>query len=114
YWGSILPGMIVLGVSSGIIMPAAANSAFHGIRDEDASLASAIQNVVAQVGGALGLSVLVTVALRRAQGSSSGLNVPSAAYADGYALAFEVCSAMVPIVGIVALLGARTKRSEAT
>lgn len=114
YAGIILPGMIVLGFSSGVIMPAVANAAFHGINDEDASLASAIQNVVAQIGGALGLAVLVTVALRQAQAQSSLPHVPPSAFTDGYALAFDVSSAMLAIVGIVALLGARTKRSEAT
>jgi hypothetical protein len=114
YAGSILPGMIVLGISSGIIMPSVANAAFHGIKDEDASLASAIQNVVAQIGGALGLAVLVTVALRRAQAQSSLPRVSPSAFADGYAFAFGVSSAMLAIVGVMALVGARTRRSETT
>ena len=63
YAGHILPGMIALGFFSGISFPAMGNAALHEVTGQDSSLASGVQNAMQQVGGALGLSCLVTLAL---------------------------------------------------
>ena len=68
YAAGVLPGMIVLGVSSGLCFPAGVNAALHQVTGQDASLASGVQNATQQAGGALGLACLVTLALRHAAG----------------------------------------------
>jgi len=70
YPAEILPGMMVLGLFCGIVFPAAGNASLHDVTGQDSSLASGVQSAMQQVGGALGLSILVTLALRHAAGQS--------------------------------------------
>lgn len=107
YVGGILPGMLVLGVSSGVLMPAAANAAFHGIANSDASLASAVQNVMAQVGGAIGLAALVAISLAHAQVLERAGTAVLVALAAGYAFAFAIAAGVVAVAGLVTLFALR-------
>lgn len=103
-WASgILPGMIVIAVFSGVIMPAATNAAFHGVTSRDSSLASAVQSVMMQVGGSLGLSGLVVLALRRTHDLTVLGVSEHAAAAGGFALAFLVGAALLTVMGVVCL-----------
>lgn len=107
YFTGILPGLLVIGFSSGLVMPAAVNGALFEIGDADASLGSAMHNVMAQVGGALGLAVLVTIALDRAHSAGAlGLD-PEVALTEGYTLAFRVGAGAVAMMGVVALFTRR-------
>jgi EmrB/QacA subfamily drug resistance transporter len=104
YAGSILPGMIVLGLFSGVTFPTVGNAALHEVTGQDASLASGVQSAMQQVGGAIGLACLVTLALRHAAGQiASGVH-PDVASTSGYALAFRVGSVLLLIGGVLVLL----------
>ncbi len=103
YLAGILPGMLLIGLSSGVLMPAAVNSALHEIDDADASLGSAMHNVMAQVGGALGLAILVALSLERAQTLGAMGVDPEVAMTGGYTLAFVVGAAAVAVIGVVSL-----------
>jgi MFS family permease len=104
YVGSVLPGMIVLGLFCGITFPASGNAALHEVTGQDASLASGVQNAMQAVGGAIGLSCLVTLALRHAAGQVRD-GVPSAiASTHGYSLAFQIGSALMAIGGVLVLV----------
>ena len=61
YWGTLLPGMLVLAVGMGFLFVPLTSTAVAGVANTDAGLASALLNVGQQVGGALGLSVMTTV-----------------------------------------------------
>jgi EmrB/QacA subfamily drug resistance transporter len=90
YWSGIVPGMVALGLGSGLTFPAIGNASLHGVTGQDSSLASGVQNAMQQVGGAIGLSCLVTLALRHA--ASQRLHGISQAVASthGFALAYHV------------------------
>lgn len=105
YVGGILPGMIVFGVFAGASMPAGTNAALHGVTAQDSGLASGVQTTSLQVGSALGLAVLVTLALRDAAGAiQQGVDVDVAMTA-GYGLALRT-GAVLMVVGalLIALL----------
>ena len=105
YLGGILPGMILFGVFAGASMPAATNAALHGVTEQDSGLASGVQTTALQVGSALGLAVLVTLALRDAMGEvQQGVDVDVAMTA-GYGSALRV-GAVLMVIGavLVALL----------
>jgi EmrB/QacA subfamily drug resistance transporter len=90
----LLPGLLVLGPGLGAATVAASIAAVTGVPEHESGLASGISNTSFQVGGALGLAVLTTVAAAR----SGGVATPEALTA-GYQAAFVVA-------GVVALLGA--------
>jgi EmrB/QacA subfamily drug resistance transporter len=103
YTGGILPGMVVFGLFAGTSMPAATNAALHGVTGQDSGLASGVQNTMQQVGSALGLAVLVTLALRYA-GDEIGRGVSaSVAVTAGYALAFRIGAALMVLGGVLIL-----------
>ena len=62
YWGTLLPGIIFLAVAMGSLFVPLTLTAVSRVRNTDAGLASALLNVGQQVGGAIGLSVLATLA----------------------------------------------------
>jgi EmrB/QacA subfamily drug resistance transporter len=106
YASAILPGLIVFGVFSGICYPGLINGALHQTTGQDSGLGSGVQTAMQQIGAALGLSTLVTLALRYA-GSRISHGVPSAvAQTDGYALAFRAGAALLAVaaVGVLVLL----------
>jgi EmrB/QacA subfamily drug resistance transporter len=103
YASHILPGMIVLGLSSGISFPAFGNASLHEVTGQDSSLASGVQNAMQQIGGALGLATLVTLASRHAVGQmKDGVNALQASV-DGSQLAFHVGVGMCVIGGILVI-----------
>jgi EmrB/QacA subfamily drug resistance transporter len=61
YFGTLLPGMIVLACAMGCLFVPLTVTAVSKVANTDAGLASALLNVGQQVGGALGLSVMTTV-----------------------------------------------------
>ncbi|MEP7019776.1 MAG: MFS transporter [Pseudonocardiales bacterium] len=103
YASGVLPGMIVLGLGSGISFPAISNAALHGVTGQDSSLASGVQSAMQQVGGAIGLSCLVTLGLRHAAGEIRHGVLPGIALTHGYVLAFRVGAVLLIIGGVLVL-----------
>jgi EmrB/QacA subfamily drug resistance transporter len=104
YLGGILPGMIVFGVFAGATMPAATNAALHGVTGQDSGLASGVQSTMQQVGSALGLAVLVTVALRYAGTEVARGVAPDVAVSAGYAIAFRLGAGLMVLGGVLIAL----------
>ena len=102
YVGNILPGMVVLGVFSGISFPAATNAALHEVTGQDSSLASGVQSAMQQVGGAIGLSCLVTFASRHAASLMHSEHLsPAVAATRGYVLSWRIGAVLLAIGGVV-------------
>jgi MFS family permease len=103
YVSGIVPGMVVIGFGSGLSFPAIGNAALHQVTAQDSSLASGVQAAMQQVGGALGLATIVTLALRHADGQVRDGVLPGLALTHGYALGFRVGAALL-IVGAVLVM----------
>lgn len=91
------------------MLPALAGLGMSGASPSDAGLASGLFNTTQQVGAALGLAVLSTLATARAAGlHAAGLGTP-AALTGGYRLAFGVGAglALAAIVLAAAMLRPR-------
>jgi EmrB/QacA subfamily drug resistance transporter len=101
YVSGILPGMMVLGFFSGISFPAVGNAALHEVTGQDSSLASGVQSAMQQVGGAIGLSCLVTLALRHAASQLHHGAAQAAASTSGYALAWRIGAVLLVIGGVL-------------
>ncbi|MEK8109506.1 MFS transporter [Micromonospora sp. M12] len=103
YVADVLPSMLVFGVAGGLTLPAVTTLAMAGATDTDAGLASGLANTTQQVGGAVGLAALATLAAARSDGLRAAGWAETAALAGGYRTAFAVAAALVVAAGLVAL-----------
>jgi hypothetical protein len=92
YVGSLLPSILMISFGMGAAFPATQIAALHQVSEEDAGLGSGVQNTVMQVGGSLGLAVLVTVAVRHTGTALAAGSAQALAATSGYALAFRVAA----------------------
>ena len=105
YVVDLLPAMVLIGVGGGLAFPALMTLAMSGVKPEDSGLASGLVNTTQQVGGALGLSVLATVAAERTGGA-----LDAASLVAGYQVAFVVAAGLVfaaLVVGVAVLRSPR-------
>ena len=63
YWGHIFPYVTVMAIGMGMVFVPLTLTAVHHVQAEDSGIGSGVLNTMQQVGGALGLAVLSTVAL---------------------------------------------------
>jgi EmrB/QacA subfamily drug resistance transporter len=110
YLTDILPPMILVGFGAGLGFPAIMTLAMSSATPGDAGLASGLLNTSVQVGGAIGLAVLATLASSHTKGQLAGGATNGAALTSGYHLAYLV-GAIVITSGIA--LAALVLRSPA-
>ncbi len=116
YVTDILPAMLLLGVGAGLVFPALMTLAMSATTPEESGLASGLVNTTQQVGGALGLAVLATLATTRtgtlqAHGAST-----AAALTGGYHLAFTIAAGLLLAaiaIGLVLLRPGQALQSPA-
>jgi EmrB/QacA subfamily drug resistance transporter len=103
YAVDVLPGMIVGSLGMGAIFMPLTLVATTGLHDEDQGLASGLFNTSQQVGGALGLAILTTIAASHTPGGSP------AAQVHGFHYAFAGAGVLVALslVVLIALLRKR-------
>jgi len=106
YLSDLLPGLLLLGPGIGAAYVAGSIASLTGVADTEAGLASGLNNASFQIGGAVGVAILSSVAVSGAHGASL------AALTDGYRSAFAA-AIVVAALGLVAaalLLGGRRER----
>jgi len=103
YLTDVLPTMVLLGIGAGAAFPALMALAMSGVQPSEAGLASGLVNTTAQVGGALGLAVLATLAATRTDTLLDGGETTAAALTGGYRLAFLIACVLVVAAIVVAL-----------
>jgi EmrB/QacA subfamily drug resistance transporter len=102
--GGLLPGLTVFGLFSGMCYPGLINGALHRVTGQDSGLGSGVQTAMQQIGSALGLATLVTLALRYAGGQIRHGVLPAVALTHGYALAFRAGAAVLAAAGLLVLV----------
>src|SRR5919204_6811631 len=95
YFRDVLPAMVLLGAGAGVAFPALMNLAMAGAKPEEAGLASGLVNTSAQVGGALGLAVLATLATSRSNDLKAAGHSTGYALTSRYHLAYLIGAALV-------------------
>ena len=73
YWTAIFPFIVLMSIGMGLTFVPLTLTAVHHIRAEDSGIGSGVLNTMQQVGGALGLAILSTVALHAAEDSKNSL-----------------------------------------
>jgi EmrB/QacA subfamily drug resistance transporter len=101
YLGDLLPGFLVIALGIGFSFVPISIAALAGVAPAEAGLASGLINTSQQIGGALGIAALSTIATTRtddALASGSSLHV---ALVDGFRGAF-LAGVVIAAVGILA------------
>ena len=104
YATDILPAMILMGLGTGLAFPSLMMLAMSGATPQDAGLASGLVNTTVQVGGAIGLAVLATLATERTDGLIAEGDSAASALNAGYHLAYLIGAGLVGIAVVVALV----------
>lgn len=94
----VLPATILIGLGAGLSTPAMMTLAMSGVAPEDTGLASGLINTTVQVGGAIGLAVLATLAAGR-----TGASTAPADLLAGYHLAFVIGAGVLTAATVIAV-----------
>jgi MFS family permease len=107
YVVDLLPVMLLLGAGAGTCFPALMTLAMSGATRSDSGLASGLINTTVQVGGAIGLAVLATLASERTDTLRADGESTAAALNAGYHLAYLIGAAAVAVAIVVAVFVVR-------
>jgi len=111
YLTDVLPALVLLGIGGGLGFPALVGLTMSGAAPEDSGLASGILNTTQQVGGALGLAVLTSLAaISTSHRTAPGATATTAALVVGYHLALGIAAALVGCGAILALTVVTSRR----
>jgi MFS family permease len=109
YVTDLMPAMVLLGLGAGLAFPSLMTLAMSGATKSDSGLASGLVNTSVQVGGAIGLAVLATMATERTDGlRGDGVSIDSALN-SGYHLAYLIGAVLVVVAIAVALVLLRSE-----
>jgi len=103
YVDDLLPGFLLIGVGIGFSFVPISIAALAGVRPAEAGLASGLINTSQQIGGALGIAVLSTIATSRSEDAAASGAVLPEALVDGFSASFLV-GAIIAAAGLVAAL----------
>jgi EmrB/QacA subfamily drug resistance transporter len=109
YLVDLLPLMVLFGTGAGVAFPALVGVAMSDVQPQEAGVASGLVNTTAQVGGALGLAVLATVASSRTDDLRAAGDDIAHALTGGYHLAFGVGAGLLLVALAVAVFVLRPK-----
>jgi EmrB/QacA subfamily drug resistance transporter len=90
YFSDLFPGFLMIGVGLGFSFVPISIAALGGVTAREAGLASGLINTSQQIGGAIGLAILTTVATTRTNNLLADGVAPPTALTDGFRLAFSV------------------------
>jgi len=103
YVTQVMPATIFIGIGAGLGFPSLMGLAMSGATPSDSGLASGLINTSVQVGGAIGLAVLATLASERTDVLRASGHSMDAALNGGFHLAYLIGAGLVG-VAIVATL----------
>jgi EmrB/QacA subfamily drug resistance transporter len=106
YLGDIFPGILAFGCGVGPAFATATIAALAGVAERDSGLASGLSNTAFQLGGALGVAIVSTVAVSRSEdflAATEGAS-PLVALTEGFQSAFLACFVLAGIGVALALV----------
>ena len=106
YFPDIFFGLLLCGLGIGIAFVTATVAALAGVAGPESGLASGLSNTALQIGTALGVAIVSTVAVSRSAdylAANKGAN-PLVVLTEGYQSAFVACAVLAGIGLALALL----------
>jgi hypothetical protein len=105
--------MVLIGVGAGLGFPSLMGLAMSGATPSDSGLASGLVNTSVQVGGAIGLAVLATLATERTDRLLADGESAAAALNSGFHLAYVIGAGLVGVAIVLAVTVLRPHRAPA-
>ena len=121
YASDLLPWILVQSIGMGLVFVPLTLTAVSRVAREDSGVGSAVLNTMQQVGGALGLATLGTIAVQAAQNKAEELAqtpgfdpalIGAEAQTYGSTQAFWVAAAMILACAVIVLVGLTIKHQE--
>jgi EmrB/QacA subfamily drug resistance transporter len=103
YAADLLPGFFLIGIGLGFAFVPVSIAALSGATAKEAGLASGLINTNQQIGGALGLAILISISTTRSDNLIEDGVAELSALTDGYSLAFWVAAGFA-ILGVIVTL----------
>ena len=107
YLSGVLGPMLLIGAGMGVVFVPLTMASLAGVHPEDSGAAASMVNVMQQVGGSLGLAVLVT-----ASSSATGGATGTAAVVHGMSSAFTLAAVFDVLALVVVLTAMRPGRAH--
>jgi EmrB/QacA subfamily drug resistance transporter len=103
YLGDLLPGFLLIAIGIGFSFVPISIAALAGVQPAEAGLASGLINTSQQIGGALGIAALSTIATSQTENAVAAGSALPVALVDGFTAAF-VAGVIIAGLGVVAAL----------
>jgi len=106
YFGDIFLGLLLFGPGVGLAFVTSSIAALAGVAEHESGLASGLNNTAFQVGAALGVAVVSTVAVSRTEDvlAANGGGNATLALTEGFQAGFVACVVLAGIGLVVSLL----------
>jgi MFS family permease len=105
YVDDIFFGVLVFGLGIGPAFATATIAALSGVAERESGIASGLSNTAFQLGGALGVAIVSTVAVSRSEdylAANAGAN-PLVVLTEGFQFAFVACAVLAGLGVLLAL-----------
>jgi EmrB/QacA subfamily drug resistance transporter len=103
YSTHLLPGFLLVALGMALTFVPISIAALAGVRQAEAGIASGLINTTQQIGGAVGIALLSTIAITRTENEVAAGTAAPQALTSGFQLAFWV-GAGIALAGVVAAL----------
>jgi EmrB/QacA subfamily drug resistance transporter len=103
YAANLLPGFLIIALGMALCFVPISIAALAGVSQAEAGIASGLINTSQQIGGAVGIALLSTIAISRTENEVAAGTAAPQALTSGFQLAFWV-GAGIALAGVVAAL----------
>ncbi len=111
YTTDLLPVMLLI-AGGGLVLPALTTLGMSGANADDAGLASGVFNTTQQIGMALGVALLSTLAAAETKGALAGGATEAVALTGGYRLAFTISAGLLVAAFVLSVVVLRQPKES--
>jgi EmrB/QacA subfamily drug resistance transporter len=112
YWTDLFPGFLIIGLGIPFAFVPITIAAMAGTKPQEAGLASGLINTSQQIGGAVGIAILSTIAVSTTDDAVADGSAVPAALTDGFVNAFWAGAAIAFVGVLVSVFMVRSRDLE--
>ncbi len=112
YAAHVLPTLVVVAAGLGTALVPVIGLATGDAEERDGGLASGLMTSAQQIGGAIGIAVMITVATDRTGDAAAGGAAQALALTEGFAAAFRVEAVVMLVAAVLAAVALGARRAE--